>query len=77
MSRPELPADATLPRLLAHQAKTRPDAPAMREKSMGIWQTLTWSGYHALARDFALGLASLGFKRGDVLAVIGDNRPRL
>jgi long-chain acyl-CoA synthetase len=77
MSRPELPAEATLPRLLAHQAKTRPDAPAMREKSMGIWQTLTWSGYYALSRDFALGLASLGFKRGDVLAVIGDNRPRL
>jgi long-chain acyl-CoA synthetase len=77
MSRPELPADATIPRLLVHQAKTRPNAPAMREKSMGIWQTLTWSGYYALARDFALGLASLGFKRGDVLAVIGDNRPRL
>ena len=28
-------------------------------------------------RDFALGLAALGFKRGDKLAVVGDNRPRL
>ena len=77
MSLPSLPADATIPRLLVHQAKTRPDAPAMREKSMGIWRTLTWSDYHRLVGDFALGLASLGFKRGDVLAVIGDNRPRL
>ena len=74
---PSVPADATIPRMLAHQAKTRPDAPAMREKTMGIWRTLTWSAYYELVRDFALGLASLGFKRGDVLAVIGDNRPRL
>src|SRR5919198_437468 len=28
-------------------------------------------------RDFALGLAALGFTRGDKLSVIGDNRPRL
>ena len=28
-------------------------------------------------RDFALGLAALGFGRGDKLSVIGDNRPRL
>jgi long-chain acyl-CoA synthetase len=28
-------------------------------------------------RDFALGLAALGVKRGDRLSVIGDNRPRL
>ena len=28
-------------------------------------------------RDLALGLAALGFKRGDKLSVIGDNRPRL
>ena len=28
-------------------------------------------------RDFALGLAALGFKRGDKLSVVGDNRPQL
>jgi len=28
-------------------------------------------------RDFASGLAASGFRRGDKLAVIGDNRPRL
>jgi long-chain acyl-CoA synthetase len=77
VSNVKIPADATIPRLLAHQAKSRPDAPAMREKTMGIWRTLSWSAYYELVRDFALGLASLGFKRGDSLAVIGDNRPRL
>ena len=77
MTKVSLPLDATLPRLLARNARDRGDAPAMREKSMGIWRTLTWSAYDELVRDFALGLAALGFKRGDVLAVIGDNRPRL
>jgi hypothetical protein len=72
-----LPADATLPRLLKRNAETRGEAPAMREKSMGIWRTHTWSAYYGMVSDFALGLASLGFRRGDVLAVIGDNRPRL
>ena len=77
MTRAPLPADATIPRLLRRNAEARGGAPAMREKSMGIWRTLTWSGYYGLVSDFALGLAALGFKRGDVLAVIGDNRPRL
>jgi long-chain acyl-CoA synthetase len=72
-----LAADATIPHLLKRNAQERGSAPAMREKSMGIWRTLTWSEYYALVREFALGLAALGFKRGDILAVIGDNRPRL
>ena len=77
MTQASVPADATIPRLLKRNADERGAAPAMREKSMGIWLTLTWSGYYEQVRDFALGLAALGFKRGDVLAVIGDNRPRL
>ena len=52
-------------------------APAIREKALGIWQTHTWSDHLAHVRDFALGLASLGFGREDKLAVIGNNRPRL
>jgi long-chain acyl-CoA synthetase len=77
MTRSPVPANATIPRLLERNARTRGAAPAMREKSMGIWRTLTWSGYYEQVRGFALGLAALGFNRGDVLAVIGDNRPRL
>ena len=50
---------------------------AMREKEYGIWQIVTWSDYADQVRRFALGLAALGFRRGDRLAVIGDNRPRL
>ena len=67
----------TLPRLLQRNAREFGQRPAMREKDRGIWQTSTWREYHDHVRDFALGLAALGFGRGDKLSVIGDNRPRL
>src|SRR5271169_5384472 len=67
----------TLPRLLRRDAQTMAERPAIREKNRGIWQTYTWSQYYREVRDFASGLAAHGFCRGDLLAVIGDNRPRL
>jgi long-chain acyl-CoA synthetase len=67
----------TLPRLLQRNARDFADRPAIREKDRGIWQSWTWREYHDQVRDLALGLASLGLKRGDRLSVIGDNRPRL
>ncbi|HZF18733.1 MAG TPA: AMP-binding protein [Burkholderiales bacterium] len=67
----------TFPRLLLHQAKIRPDRPAVREKDLGIWQAWTWAQALEEVRSLACGLAAQGFKRGDRLAVVGDNRPRL
>lgn len=67
----------TLPKLLKHHAQARPDHPAMREKDYGIWQTWTWKQVHDEIMAFAAGLAALGFKRGDTLAIVGDNRPQL
>jgi long-chain acyl-CoA synthetase len=67
----------TLPRYLLRNAQQFAGRPAIREKDRGIWQTYTWRQYHDHVRDIALGLASLGFARGDKLSVIGDNRPRL
>ena len=67
----------TFPRLLLDHAARRPDAPALREKAFGLWQTLTWSQLAGLVRDLALGLAAAGLKRGEHLVVIGENRPRL
>lgn len=69
--------DTTFPRLLAENVRVRPGRPAIREKYLGIWQTLTWKQFDELARNIAAGLAALGVKRGDNVAVIGDNRPRL
>jgi len=67
----------TFPRLLLHQAKVRAERPAIREKDLGIWQTWTWTQVADEVRAIACGLAEQGFKRGDRLAIIGDNRPRL
>jgi len=70
-------AESTLARLLQRNARDLSNRPAIREKDRGIWQTWTWRQYHDETRDFALGLAALGFKRGERLSIIGDNRPRL
>ena len=67
----------TLPRVLQRNARELGGRPAIREKDRGIWKTSTWREYHDQVRDLALGLAALGFGRGDRLSVIGDNRPRL
>jgi long-chain acyl-CoA synthetase len=67
----------TLPRLLQRNARDLGPRPAIREKDRGIWQSWTWREYHDQVRELALGLAALGFRRGDRLSVIGDNRPRL
>lgn len=73
----QAPGLDTFPRLLMHHAKVRPGHIAMREKDLGIWQTWTWSQVADEVRALAAGLAAMGFKRGDKLAIIGDNRPRL
>ena len=67
----------TVPRLLQRNARDLADRPAIREKDRGIWQTFSWREYHEQMRDLAYGLVALGFRRGDALTVIGDNRPRL
>ena len=67
----------TFPLLLLQHAAARPEHPAIREKDLGIWQTWTWNQVSEQVRALAGGLAELGFRRGDSLAIIGDNRPRL
>jgi long-chain acyl-CoA synthetase len=71
------PATNTLPKLLRRNAVEWPGLPGMREKERGIWQAYSWRQCQERVRDFALGLAALGFKRGDKLSVLGDNRARL
>jgi long-chain acyl-CoA synthetase len=49
----------------------------MRRKDFGIWQTWTWEQLHEEVRALAVGLRKLGLERGDAVAIVGDNRPRL
>jgi long-chain acyl-CoA synthetase len=67
----------TFPKVLAHNAAARGDRPAMREKDLGIWQSWSWADVATEVRALACGLKALGCARGDKVAIIGDNRPRL
>ena len=67
----------TFPRLLLEHAAQRPNAPALREKHLGLWQTLSWRALADLVRALACGLAQAGLQRGQHLVVVGENRPRL
>jgi long-chain acyl-CoA synthetase len=67
----------TFPKLLLENARVRGKRPAIREKDLGIWQSWTWAQVAEEVRALACGLAARGFRRGDRLAIIGDNRPRL
>jgi long-chain acyl-CoA synthetase len=71
------PAADTFPKLLLDMARRRGDKPAIREKDYGIWQSWSWAEVADEVRALACGLAALGLKRGDKIAIIGDNRPRL
>jgi long-chain acyl-CoA synthetase len=65
----------TLPKLLVRNAAAHGGEVALREKSFGIWRSITWADYAARTRAIALGLRGLGLGAGHVVALIGDNRP--
>src|SRR5712691_4021087 len=67
----------TFPKLVRINAEQMPTKVAIREKDFGIWQSYTWRDYYGQSRLIGLGLAALGFARGDKAAIIGDNRPQL
>lgn len=70
-------AEQTLPQFLLKQARQNPQAVALREKEKGIWQEWTWAQYLQEVRDFANGLAALGFQADDKVAILSDNRPQV
>ena len=68
--------DHLLTRLAANAAQ-HPTEIAMRERDRGIWQEYSWSDYLTAVLEFAAGLEARGVKPGDIVLVIGDNRPNL
>ncbi|MEL6748356.1 MAG: AMP-binding protein, partial [Pseudomonadota bacterium] len=65
----------TLPKLLLHNARIDPNAVAQREKDFGIWQAYSWAEMNRRVSRLALGMQELGLQGGDVVGIIGDNRP--
>jgi long-chain acyl-CoA synthetase len=72
----EISKDLTIPKLFLRQCKKYgKNKVAMREKEFGIWIPFTWQDYLENVKHLCLGMVSLGLKRGDKVAMIGDNRP--
>ncbi len=67
----------SFPKLLMDNAVRLGDSPASREKIYGIWMAWTWHQVADEVREFAAGLHALGLRRGDRVAIVGENRPRL
>jgi len=67
----------TFPKLLVRNAQLFGTRPAMRHKDLGIWQTWTWADVLDIVRAYAVGLHRLGLERGETIAIVGANRPRL
>jgi len=65
----------TYPKLLRLNAREHGEEIALREKDFGLWRLFTWNDYQRRVHDFALGMVELGLGRGDVVGIIGDNRP--
>jgi len=72
----EITKDLTIPKLFVAQCKKYgKNKVAMREKEFGIWIPFTWQDYYDNVKYLCLGMVSLGLKKGDKVAMIGDNRP--
>ncbi len=67
----------TFPKILRNNAVIFKGKPSVREKEFGIWQTLSWDVFYKKAIILADGLRDSGLKRGEKIAIIGDNRPNL
>ena len=74
-SYPDTKIHNTLPKILRHRSLFMPDTVALRDKDLGIWNEITWKQYNNNVSYLALALSKRGFKTGDVIGLIGDNKP--
>ena len=72
---PNIKTHNTLPKILRHRSQTMPTTVSLRNKDLGIWNEISWKEYNDNVSYLALGLSSKGFKLGDVIGLIGDNKP--
>jgi long-chain acyl-CoA synthetase len=63
----------TIPKLFLRNRDLYLDKVALREKDLGIWQSVTWRDYWNHVCFFALGLGVLGLKKADKVCIVGDN----
>lgn len=65
----------TLPQLLLLRGQQEPGRLAQRHKKRGIWREYSFGDVLEQVRGLALGLDAMGVKRGETVAIIGENEP--
>ncbi len=67
----------SIPQLLRWRVQNTGDKVALREKDFGRWNSYTWNQYYDYVCKTSLGLLEIGLKKGDIIALIGDNIPEM
>ena len=67
--------DNTIPGRLYDQAQSRPNAPAYYVKKGSNWVPTNWETYYTNVRQVAGALLHLGVEAGQVVCILGNNRP--
>ena len=62
----------TVPTVFWRGVVGRAGAVALRQKEFGVWQSLTWTEFGAIAREVGMGLISLGFEPGECASVLSN-----
>ena len=64
----------TIPGMFAESVAVRPDHVALMYKDYGIWQQVTWREYGERAQAVGMGLAQLGLKPRECVAILAETR---
>lgn len=68
----------TLPKLLLrHYLRYGDSRVALRGKDRGIWISYTWKQYFDIVSALALAFREMGLRKGDKVAIIGENKPHV
>ncbi len=66
--------EKTINDVFVSRAKRYKQRVAVEKKRGGTWQKATWSTYYERARETGMGLYSLGLRKGQMAAILSENR---
>jgi long-chain acyl-CoA synthetase len=66
----------TVPKILRKGCEQWSDRVFMRRKKYGVWKWWTWKQVYDEVKYFTLGLISIGLKKGETVAILGENEPQ-
>ena len=66
--------EKTINEVFKNRADKYKERLAVEKKLNGRWEKVTWRDYYDQARSVGLGLYSMGIKKGDMIAILSENR---